>query len=122
MPMIQDIATTLNDKVTSKAALLEAQKRKKAADELEGYFVHQMIHEMRKTIPQDELMGGNKFASDIYYDMLDEQMSQQIVQSGGFGYSKQILKAMNKNGSASLNNVMLDQQYKGGVKPDLRWN
>lgn len=115
MPVIQNISTT-----TDKAALLEVQKRKKAADELEGYFVHQMIREMRKTIPKDELLGGNKFASDIYYDMLDEQMAQQIVQSGGFGYSKQIVKAMEKNGSATVNKALLNQQYKGGM--ELNWN
>ncbi len=116
MAVIQDISTT----TASKTALLEAQKQKKAADELEGYFVHQMIREMRKTIPKDELLGENKFASDIYYDMLDEQLAQQIVQSGGFGYSKQIVKGMGKNGSATVNKVLLNQQYKGGM--DLNWN
>ena len=118
MPIVAPVAVSTNDKT----ALYEMQKRKKAADELEGYFVHQMITEMRKTIPKDDLTGGNQFASDIYYDMLDEQMSQQIVQSGGFGYSKQIVKAMEKNGTATLNKALLQQQYKGGMSPDLRWN
>jgi flagellar protein FlgJ len=118
METIQPITTTQNDK----AKLFEAQKNKKAADQLEEYFVHQMITEMRKTVPKDGILDGDKFSSSIYYDMLDEQMSQQIVQSGGFGYSKQILKSLEKNGSASINKALLDQHYKGGMNPDLRWN
>ncbi len=119
MAGIQDVMTTQNDK----AKLFEAQKQKKAADQLEEYFVHQMIREMRKTVPKDDLLGGeSQFATDTYYDMLDQQISQQIVRSGGFGYSKQILKSLEKNGSTTLNKMLLDQKYKGGVNTDLRWN
>ena len=105
-----------------KASVIKAQNQKKAADELEGYFVHQMIREMRKTIPKDTLMGGDQFATDTYYDMLDEQIARQIVQSGGFGYSKQIIKILEKNGSTTLNKRLLNEQYKGGMNQDLRWN
>ena len=118
MAIIEPITTTQNDK----AKLFEAQKQKKAADQLEEYFVHQMLREMRKTIPKDGLLDGNQFASDTYYDMMDEQMSEQIVRSGGLGFSKQVMSAMGKNGSATLNKALLDQQYKGGINTDLRWN
>lgn len=120
--MITEQVTTVIPSANDKAALIKAQTQKKAADELEGYFIHQMLREMRKTVPKDTLMGGDKFSSDTYYDMLDEQIAREIVKSGGFGYSKQVLKMLDKNGSTTLNKRLLEEQYKGGVKPDLGWN
>ena len=121
--MITNQVTALIASPNDKAALLKSQAQKRAADEFEGYFIHQMLREMRKTIPKDTLMGSdNSFSSDTYYDMLDEQIAREIVKSGGFGYAKQVMKLLDKDGSTTLNRRLLNERYKGGINTDPRWN
>ncbi len=81
---------------------------KKAAQDLEGFFVHFLLKEMRKTIPKSDLFGKSQ-ASEMYVDMLDEQIAKNVVLAGGMGLAKQL--------NASLvNKQKAIENYEGGNK------
>lgn len=61
----------------------------KAAQDLESYFVHFLLKEMRKTIPKSDLFGDSN-SEEIYVDMLDQQIAQNIALAGGLGLAKKI--------------------------------
>ena len=69
-----------------------SKREMKASQELEAYFIHFMLREMRKTIPKSDLF-GKSFAEDIYVDILDQQIAMNIAVGGGIGLSRQIEKS-----------------------------
>ena len=109
--------TTLDRKLDP--SKLEEAKKAQAARDLESYFIFTMMKEMRKTIHHSDLMGDDHFATDTYYQMMDEQMAKNMAENGGFGLSKQIMQNMFKQNSPTLNKQLLDQTYKGGDLPNL---
>lgn len=64
-------------------------KMLEAARSFENQFIRQMISEMRKTVPQDELL-GNSMADDIFRDQLDDKYADQWVDQGGIGLADMI--------------------------------
>lgn len=85
-------------------------KRQQAAQEFEGYFIHQLLKEMRKTIPKSDLMGENTFANELYNDMLDQQIASSIAKHGGFGLAKSLLQRSLPPGQAT-NAYRSSQQF-----------
>lgn len=61
-----------------------------AAQGMEAIFVSQMIEEMRKSIPENELM-PTSHAEKIYRSMLDQEYSNIISRSNQFGIADQVL-------------------------------
>lgn len=62
------------------------QELKKATKSFEELFVHNLIKEMRKSVPKNDLLGGGA-GEEIFRDMLDEKYSEKIVENGGIGLS-----------------------------------
>ena len=69
------------------------QRLKKACEDMEALFVHQLIKEMRATIPKSGLF-GKSHAQDIYTGMLDGRMAQEIAQSRGLGLSGLLMRQL----------------------------
>lgn len=69
---------------------------KKASDGFEELFVHQLLKEMRKSIPKTGLLDGGR-GEEIFQDMLDENYAKVITESGGLGLSDVIYEANKKN-------------------------
>lgn len=67
----------------------EQAKLKKACQDFESIFVNYMLSKMRESVPKDDLMGSSN-GQDIYRGMLDEELSKQIVASGGVGLSNML--------------------------------
>lgn len=65
-----------------------------AAREMESYFVHFLLKEMRKTIPKEALLGSASTAQDVYTDMFDQKIAEEIARSGKFGLSDFIMKSV----------------------------
>jgi Rod binding domain-containing protein len=91
------------DPIASSEALRSTDKanagaRQKAAlREMDQLFIFQLLQEMRKSIPKDNLLGGAGMAQDTYNEMLDDAMAANMAKSGQFSVSKQIedqLKAL----------------------------
>ena len=58
-----------------------------SALELEGFFVKQMLSQMRKTIMKSN---ENSFAQDMYEDMLFDEYATAMTKNAGFGLADQI--------------------------------
>src|ERR1700676_4446548 len=55
-----------------------------AAKSFEGQFIRQMISEMRKTVPKDELI-PETMADNIFRDQLDGEYADKWTNNGGIG-------------------------------------
>ncbi len=75
------------------AASDKAARLKKACEDMESLFIHQLIKEMRATIPKSDLFGKSQ-AQDIFTGMLDGQLAQEISQTRGLGISTLLMRQL----------------------------
>lgn len=61
---------------------------KKATEQFEGYFLHQLLTEMRKTIPKDTLLADDGNGKQIFQDMMDQTVSENMSKRGDLGMAK----------------------------------
>ena len=64
-----------------------------AAKELEAYFIHTLMREMRKTIPKNSILSGGK-TEEIFQDFLDEELAGQLARSNRLGLADQIFESL----------------------------
>lgn len=64
------------------------QDLKKATQQFEGYFLHELLKEMRKTIPDDKLLGDDGHGQEIFRDMMDQTLSESMSTRGDLGMAK----------------------------------
>lgn len=74
-------------------ALKKQQELKEACKGFEAMFLNMMLREMRKTVPKDELFGDSN-AMDIYRDMHDTELMQQVANSGGIGIADMMYRQL----------------------------
>lgn len=63
---------------------------KKAAEQFESYFLHQMLAEMRKTVPKDTVLPDSDNRQSIFTDMLDQSMADTLSRRGDLGIARQM--------------------------------
>lgn len=69
----------------------QLKKLEKAVQGIEAMFMKDLLGVMRKSLPKDEnAMPGR----DIYYDMLDQAISESMAKNGALGIGKMMLKNM----------------------------
>ena len=61
---------------------------KKATQQFEGYFLHQLLTEMRKTVPKDTLLADDGNGQQIFQDMMDQTVSESMSSRGDLGMAK----------------------------------
>ncbi len=61
---------------------------KKATQQFEGYFLHQLLTEMRKTVPKDTLLADDGNGQQIFQDMMDQTVSESMSSRGALGMAK----------------------------------
>ncbi|MCP3953481.1 MAG: hypothetical protein GY697_14880 [Desulfobacterales bacterium] len=71
----------------------KAQRLRKACQDMESLFIHQLLKEMRATIPKSGLF-GKSHAQDIYTGMLDGRLAQEISQNRGLGLSTLLMRQL----------------------------
>ena len=96
----QDNTSKLSGKLTSAYTDKDDAKLKETCQEFESLFINMMMKEMRKTVPESELLSSS-FATDTYQEMLDEEISKSASKGNGIG----IADAMYKQISAKLKNT-----------------
>jgi flagellar protein FlgJ len=78
------------------AAPLTAEQKKalgnlhNAASQFEGVFLTMVMKSMRDTVPQSTLFGQDSQSEKTWQAMLDDEYSQQMAKSGGFGLAAQL--------------------------------
>ena len=60
----------------------------KATQQFEGYFLHELLKEMRKTIPDDKLLADDGHGKEIFQDMMDQTLSDSMSSRGDLGMAK----------------------------------
>ncbi len=60
----------------------------KATQQFEGYFLHELLKEMRKTVPDDKLLGDDGNGKQIFQDMMDQTLSDKMASRGDLGMAK----------------------------------
>ena len=62
---------------------------KRAFVEMEQMFIHQLLKEMRKSVPQSSLFGESR-GKAFFEDMMDEVFAEKMAESGQFGIAKEM--------------------------------
>jgi peptidoglycan hydrolase FlgJ len=68
----------------ARAAERQARHVDKACAELESLFIHQLLKQMRATVPKSDLTGGGQ-AEALYTSMLDGETAKELAARGGIG-------------------------------------
>jgi Rod binding domain-containing protein len=80
----------VNPATTQGAASVNQEvKQRNALRELERLFAYMLLQEMRRTVPEDNLLGSG-LATQMQSDMLDDALSGAIAESGQLGLAKLI--------------------------------
>ena len=85
--------TELRLQYLNSAAESDSEKVYAAARELETYFLHMLIREMRKIVPPNPLINGGK-AEEIFQDFLDEELAIELSRSNQFGLADAIYESL----------------------------
>lgn len=65
-----------------------------AATQFEGVFLQMVMSAMRDTVPQSSIFGQDSASESTWQSMLDDQYSQQMASTGGFGLAAQLEQQM----------------------------
>lgn len=84
--------TTANAPLDKKHADL-----KKATGQFESFFLHQMLQEMRKSIPKDTLVADDGHQQEIFQDMMDQTLADSASKRGDFGLGKMMYDQLSKS-------------------------
>jgi len=71
----------------------DAEQIRAAATDFEALLLHQMLNTMWKTVPKGGLVSGSR-EEEMYRDMLNEQLAQQIAQDQGIGIKEVIMREL----------------------------
>lgn len=74
------------------------------AEQFEAYFLQQMMKAMRETIDKSDLVEGKNM--DTYQDMMDKEVSLQMVKRGGMGLADMLEKQMLKQNELSTQDAL----------------
>jgi flagellar protein FlgJ len=68
---------------------------KDACKEYETYFIQKLFEEMRKTIPESEMLEKST-GHDTYEDMVYDEMAKEISEAGGIGIADMMYEELSK--------------------------
>lgn len=77
----------------------DPQALRKAAQQFEALFTQQMLKGMRQTMPGDSLTGSEE--GQLYRDMLDQQLAQNLAQGRGFGLADMLVRHLSRQSSGA---------------------
>lgn len=93
--MLREAKENIDKAVSTEKTGAEKQRDelRKACQGFESYFLNMMFREMRKTVPKDELFGESN-AMDIFRDMHDTEVMENVAKSGGIGIADMMYKQL----------------------------
>ena len=80
----------------------------KASQQFEGYFLHQLLVEMRKTVPEDGLLQDDAHQEETFRDMMDQTLADTMSQRGDFGLGKMLYNQLSQADAAPAPNAKVD--------------
>lgn len=82
--------TATTSLATATAPTQQQPQLKQACQQFEGYFLDMMFKEMRKTVPQDTLLGDQDNQQQIFTDMMDQNLADAMAKRGDLGISQML--------------------------------
>jgi flagellar protein FlgJ len=79
-------------RLKGEAAQDPTQAIRKTSEQFEAYFIQQMMKTMRESIEKSDLVEGGNM--DTYQDLMDKEMSLEMVKRGGLGVANMMEKQM----------------------------
>lgn len=74
----------------------EEAKLEQACQQFEEMFLHQMLAQMRKTVPKGGMLGGGE-KEEMFQGMLDQERAKNWAQEGGIGLANMLFQQMKQN-------------------------
>ncbi|HEY1975397.1 MAG TPA: rod-binding protein [Candidatus Baltobacteraceae bacterium] len=97
-PVHVPVALTTTQRPAAPKLTADQQKALKnlhdAATQFEGVFLQMVMSAMRDTVPQSSIFGQDSASESTWQSMLDDQYSQQMASTGGFGLAAQLEQQM----------------------------
>ena len=87
LPAITPI-TMHTTRLEAAAEQFERRREKEAVAGLEALFIHMMLREMRKTIPDNGGIFGKSAAMGTMEGMMDEYLAEELAKSGQIGIAR----------------------------------
>lgn len=90
-----------NSQVTKRAEELGKRKSQSqqalmdAAEQFEAIFLYQLMSEMRRTVPDTDLL-GDRSAEKVFQSMLDQEMANHSAQAQSVGLATMIYEQMSR--------------------------
>ena len=76
---------------------VEAKKLREACEGFEAMFLSMMYKQMRATVPEGGLFGKKSNAMNIFEDMRDTELMNEVSKSGGIGIADMMYKQLAPN-------------------------
>ena len=68
---------------------------RKACEELESVFLEQLLKEMRRTVPKDDLFSGGR-GEDVFQSMFDQEIAKKMAGRGGIGLAEILVRQLSR--------------------------
>ena len=69
---------------------------RKAAIEMESFFINQMFQAMRRTVPEPQGIFEESNAQRIWQEMMDEETANQLAAGGGLGIADALYEQLKR--------------------------
>lgn len=86
--MYMDLTKALHAMDVAKQAAPKLADLKKATQNFESIFIKNLLTTMRKSVKEVDF--GDKTGSDVYKDMMDQNLSDSLSKTSSFGVSKML--------------------------------
>ncbi len=87
---------------------------RKTSEQFEAYFIQQMMKTMRESIEKSDLVEGGNM--DTYQDLMDKEMSLEMVKRGGMGVANMMEKQMLRAQELSTQDALRLNAHKAEAK------
>ncbi len=68
---------------------------RKACEDLESVFLEQLLREMRKTVPKDDLFGGGR-GEEVFLALFDQEIAKKMAERGGIGLGEVLYRQLSR--------------------------
>ncbi|PUE43288.1 rod-binding protein [Limnohabitans sp. Hippo3] len=93
---------------------------RQTSEQFEAYFIQQMMKTMRESIEKSDLVDSGNM--DMYQDLMDKEVSLQMVKRGGMGLADMMERQMNQAQTLSTQDALRQRQPVSMNAPALPLN
>jgi flagellar protein FlgJ len=90
-----DLLAAKAENLGSKKQSSSQKELEKAAQEFEALFVQMLLSEMRRTVPDNDLLGDRR-AEKLFQSLLDQELAVNSSQAQSLGLAKLIYEQMSR--------------------------